>query len=105
MKNSFLFTILFIIINFSCEKDRNGFVDITSEADDKNAVEKFNFYENGKLKKTLEYINVCGKEYLNQGWHFNQSGDTIEKKSHYCKIKIERNFLKQLEKTKVTMNY
>lgn len=57
------------------------------------------------MKKTFEYVNVCGKDYLNESWHFNENGDTIKKKSHFCKIKIEKSVLKPLKESKVTIMY
>ncbi|MCF6133460.1 hypothetical protein [Flavobacterium wongokense] len=105
MKKSVLFTFLLIIINFSCTEKQDEVVDVSSKTDKENGIKKLGFYEKGKLKKTFEYVNVCGKEYVNQGWHFNEKGDTLEQKSHFCKIKIEKNILKPLEESKVTMIY
>ena len=104
MKNFILFTFL-IIITFSCAEKQDEVVDVSSKTDKENGIKKLSFYEKGKLKKTFEYVNVCGKEYVNQGWHFNEKGDTIKTKSHFCKIKIEKSILKPLEESKVTMIY
>ena len=104
MRKSILFTTLLIAL-FSCKNEEEKIVDVSSETEKQNGILKREFYEKEKLKKTLEYVNLCGKDYLNQGWYFKENGDTIENKSHFCKIKIEKNVLKQLEKTKVTMIY
>ena len=106
MKNSILITLLIITtLNFSCKNESKKIVDVSSKVDKLNGVTKKEFYENGKLKKTLEYVNVCGKEYLNQGWYFNDKQDTIKNKGNAYKIKIEKNILKPLEESKVTMVY
>jgi len=78
---------------------------VSSKSDIQNNIKKRNFYRDGKLKKTLEYVNVCEKEYLNQGWYFNENRDTIEKKTHFCKIKIHKKSLKPEELSKVSMTY
>lgn len=105
MKNSTLLTFLIIVINFSCGEKQDEIVDVSSKVDKENGVKKMSFYEKGKLQKTFEYVNVCGKDYVNEGWYFNKNGDTIETKSHFYKIKIEKKILKPLEESKVTMIY
>jgi hypothetical protein len=94
-----------ILINFSCEKEKNGVVDVTTKADKENGIKRLSFYEKGTLNKTLEYVNLCGKDYLNQGWYFSAKGDTVASKSHFCKIDIDKHVLKQLEKVKIRMTY
>jgi hypothetical protein len=52
---------------------------------------KWNFFNDKLIKtKTLEYINLCGTQYLNQGWHYDSKGDTIKIKSNFLKIKINQ---------------
>ncbi len=52
---------------------------------------KWKFYKNnGRIDKVIEYINLCGKQYVNQGWYFNNNGDTINNRSNYFKL-IKKN--------------
>ncbi|MET0946671.1 MAG: hypothetical protein ABWY22_14785, partial [Flavobacterium sp.] len=55
---------------------------------------KWKFYkENGNLDKIIEYIDLCGEQYMNQGWYFKDNGDTLYKNSNFVSIKIsEGNF-------------
>lgn len=67
---------------------------------------KYKFYnKNGELDKELEYINLCGKKYLNQGWYFNKNLDTSYDKSNYYKIFVERNVLKPSERSRIIIKY
>ena len=34
------------------------------------------FKKNGNLDKVVEYVNVCGNQYTNQGWYF-ENGKTL----------------------------
>ena len=67
---------------------------------------KWKFYkENGKLDKILEYIDLCDKEYLNQGWYFNENGDTIFDKSNFVNIKIDKDNFKVHKLYPIVFNY
>ncbi|WP_291100853.1 MULTISPECIES: toxin-antitoxin system YwqK family antitoxin [unclassified Flavobacterium] len=37
------------------------------------------YYENGKLKMIIEFMDLCGKQYTNQGWNFDKKGNSIKK--------------------------
>ncbi len=102
--------ILYLIVVFifcSCKQEtKDKRVNITTKEEKEKGVLKYNFYrQNGDLDKTLEYINLCGKNYLNQGWYFKNNTDTIFERSHYYKIFVEKKTLKTMETTKITMFY
>jgi hypothetical protein len=101
-----IYVLIYLII-FSCKNDKKETIkDITTLIEKKEGISKLNFYNNkNELLKTLEYIDLCGKKYLNQGWYFNKNHDTIYKKSNFFKIKIEKNVLKENEKTKINIFY
>jgi len=72
----------------------------------KKMVGKWKFYnEDGRLDKIIEYIDVCGKQYLNQGWYFSQNGDTIFDKSNFVNIKIDRGNFKIHKRYPIVFNY
>lgn len=38
---------------------------------------KWKFYKDKKLYKVMQYVNINGMQYLNQGWFFDKLGDTL----------------------------
>ena len=60
------------------------------------------FKKNGNLDKVIEYVNVCGKQYTNQGWFFKNGKDTIKEFGNYYRIKIPK-FAKQNQVFKFTI--
>lgn len=104
-KKLYLFFLIFTFI--SCNRNKaNTCVDISNKEEKNKGITKISYYnDNGELEKTLEYINLCGKKYLNQGWYFDEKGDTLLDKSHFFKIKVEKKVLKIREQTTVTINY
>lgn len=46
----------------------------------------WNYYKNNKKHKVIQYIDLCGEQYNNQGWAFNNQGKLISKGSNYYKI-------------------
>lgn len=39
---------------------------------------KWKYYKNKRLEKVLQYKNINGTQYLNQGWFFDNNGDSIK---------------------------
>ena len=67
---------------------------------------KWKYYrENGSLDKIIEYINLCGQQYVNQGWYFKENGDTIFRNSNYVNIKIDNGNFKINEKHEFKFDY
>ncbi|MQP23995.1 DUF3822 family protein [Flavobacterium sp. LMO8] len=94
-----------MISNLSCKDESEKIIDISTKTEKQNGIIKRSFYKKGKLEKTLEYVNICGKEYLNQGWYFNEKRDTIKSKGNSYEIKIEKSILNPLEESKITFFY
>ena len=45
---------------------------------------KWKYYKfTGKIEKIIEFIDLCGKQYTNQGWYFDDKGDTLKKYGNY----------------------
>lgn len=61
----------------------------------------FLYREDGTLSEVLEYIDLDGKEYLNQGWHFDKKEDTIPNKGNYLKFKFSKDTVHLYEPIKV----
>ena len=54
-------------------------------------VGKWKYFSTGKeISKILEYVNLCDKQYLNQGWYFDKVGDTINNKGNWLEIKYKK---------------
>ncbi len=62
------------------------------------------FKKNGNLDKVVEYVNVCGKQYTNQGWYFENGKDTIKEFGNYYSVKIPKH-VKQNKLLKLTIYY
>lgn len=101
-----IFYIFIFFLLLSCKQDKKIFIkEITSIKEKREGIKKYNFYENDKLIKTLQYIDLCGKKYLNQGWYYNDRGDTIDKGSNYFKVSVSENLLKEYDSTKIAFFY
>lgn len=67
---------------------------------------KWKFYkENGKLDKIVEYINLCGNQYTNQGWYFDKKGDTLREYGNYFEIKWSPKIIKKNQVVCLQMTY
>lgn len=100
--------ILFSLFIFnSCQKGNdNNVVEISTNEQQLKGIKMYNFYRNdGSLEKTLEYINLCGKQYLNQGFYFNKSKDTLFDKSNFYELNVEKHTLNINETSKITIKY
>lgn len=75
----------------------NGFSEFVGFNESQNIISKgkykdniqigiWNYYNEGKLNRSSEFINIRGESYLNQDWYFNSNGDTI--KGDYMKHKL-----------------
>lgn len=60
---------------------------------------KWKYYDgNGKLKEIFEYLDICGKQYTNQGWCFDIKGNLIKK------FKYEHNYILTMQKKNYKVN-
>lgn len=76
---------------FTIKKFKNNFIESIGEstAQAKNiGVWKY-YNQKGKLIKKQEFINLCGKEYLNQSWEFD-NGKMINDKGNHYKILLKK---------------
>lgn len=46
------------------------------------------FKADGNLDKVIEYVDVCGSQYTNQGWYFKNGKDTLKNLGNYYNFKI-----------------
>ena len=60
-------------------------------------VGKWKFYTNNKISSEIEYINLCNKEYLNQGLFYNTQGKIIKEKSNYFQLSNKKKSYKRNE--------
>jgi antitoxin component YwqK of YwqJK toxin-antitoxin module len=67
---------------------------------------KWNYFNKfSKKEKVLEYINLCGSQYLNQGWYFNKDGDTIKERSNYLTVRLDKSILKRNDTINLFFEY
>ena len=66
---------------------------------------KWNFYKNEKISKTVEYIDLCGVEYLNQGWIYDDNGKLDLKESNFIEISSLKKSYKTDEPIMIKMKY
>ncbi|WP_306353315.1 hypothetical protein [Flavobacterium sp. '19STA2R22 D10 B1'] len=98
------YLLLLMLCVSSCKEDKNDDIQNISDAKIKNG--KYKFYKkNGELDKVLEYINLCGTQYLNQGWYFKNNMDTLFGKSNFYKISVEKSILKSDENSRIIIKY
>ena len=84
----------------------DGILESEGKYINKNAIGKWRYYKkNGNLNKINEYINLCGDSYLNQGWYFDDKGDTIKKYGNYYEIKYFPKRIKKNEKVLFQVTY
>ena len=46
----------------------------------------WNYYKNNKKYKVIQFINLCGEQYSNQGWVFNDKDNLVSKGSNFFRI-------------------
>jgi len=81
-------------------KQREGFT-----LRDGNRIGKWSLYkQDGKLSEVLQYINLGGEEYLNQGWHFDKKEDTIVGKGNYLEFRLSKDTVDMYEPVKILVN-
>ena len=105
MKKSVFLFILFVTI--SCQKEkRSAVVEISTNEQKMKGIKMYNFYrDDGSLEKTLEYINLCGEEYLNQGIYYDTNKDTVFEKSNFYQLNVNKNILKISDSSKIRIKY
>ena len=53
------------------------------------------FYRNNKvISQKLEYLNIAGVEYVNQGWYYDKQGKELENSGNYIKIETKNDTVK-----------
>ncbi len=67
---------------------------------------KWKYYtKNGSIDKIFEYINLNGKQFTNQGWYFDEKGDTIKDFGNYFSFEISPATVKINEIMKIKFKY
>lgn len=66
---------------------------------------KWNFYKDNKISNVVEYIDLCGVEYLNQGWFYDNKGNLDLKRSHFIEILDLKKIYKANEPIKFKIKY
>ena len=71
-----------------------------------NQLGEWKYYrQNGKLEKIIEYVNLCGHQYTNQGWYFDENGKFDSGKGNYFEIfKLKKTYKKD-ELIVITIKY
>jgi hypothetical protein len=66
---------------------------------------KWEFYKNGKISKIIEYIDLCGIEYLNQGWVYDDNGKLNLNESNFVEISNLKKIYRIDEPIMIKMKY
>lgn len=56
--------------------------------------EWFFYHKNGIVSQKIEYLNIGNKEYVNQGWYYNEDGKEIEDSGNYITIETKSDTVK-----------
>ena len=78
----------------------NGKIYASGNSYNKNKLGKWNFYKENKPSKTIEFINLCGKQYTNQGWDYLN-----KEKSNFYEIKGLKSMYKRNENIFAQIDY
>lgn len=54
----------------------------------------FFYHKNGVVSQKIEYFNIAGKEYVNQGWYYNEQGKELEDSGNYITIETQKDTVK-----------
>lgn len=69
-------------------------------------INKWKYYNNkGRLEKVFEYKIIKGQQYTNQGWVFDNQGDTIAHRSNYYTLRPYKNQIKVGDTLFLTFTY
>jgi hypothetical protein len=80
------------------KKFENGKLSFEGKFFKNNKVDQWRFFDSdGRLEKVFEYIDLCGTIYTNQGWYFDNRGDTLKDKSNFIKFLNFREKIKEKE--------
>ena len=66
---------------------------------------KWKYYDDNKVTNIVEYLNVCGTEYTNQGWFYDKHSRITKKGSNYYTLKMIKRKYKIGEKIDVEIIY
>jgi antitoxin component YwqK of YwqJK toxin-antitoxin module len=61
--------------------------------------------KDGSLDKVFEYVNLQGKQYTNQGWHFDEKGDTIKEFGNFFSYKFSDEIIYKNKPFKIYFKY
>lgn len=64
------------------------------------------FYDSkGKIRKIVEFKNICGKEYPNQEWNYDENENLINQRSNYYIYKFKNVKFKAKESNELIIKY
>lgn len=77
-----------------CKTFKKNILESSGEAFKNRKIGYWNYYNvKGIIFKKQEFINLCGKHYMNQSWEYNDSNQIIKDKgNHYQIILKERKY-------------
>lgn len=74
--------------SFYVKNFQNGKISSEGIISDSMKLGTWKYYKNEVLEKKFQYKVISNKQYSNQGWVFNEKGDTLKSKSNYYKLII-----------------
>jgi hypothetical protein len=97
--------LLLSILFLSCTENKQTEIEVTSVKEKKEGKKVFEYYNDDVLEKKLEYINLCNKLYLNQGWYYNKKKELDFERSNFFQATIGKTKLKVNDTTLVKFYY
>lgn len=74
-----------------CKTFKNNFLESSGEAFQNRKIGYWNYYNrNGKIFKKQEFINLCGKHYINQSWEYDDKNQIIKDRGNHYEIILKR---------------
>ena len=83
-------------------------IGVSSEGNTLNKIKigKWKYYDSKKrIRKIVEFKNICGEEYPNQEWNYNDQGDLKMSISTYYKYKFKSQMFKKGETNILMISY
>ncbi|MHC0443881.1 hypothetical protein ACWA1F_00635 [Flavobacterium sp. 3-218] len=89
-----------------CKTFKNNTLESSGEAFKTRKIGYWNYYnEDGRIIKKQQFINLCGKHYVNQSWEYDKNNSIIKNKGNYYKVILEKKEYSVGEKIDIKIIY
>lgn len=89
-----------------CKTFKNNILESSGEALQSRKIGIWDYYDiNGNVTKKQEFINLCGKHYINQSWEYDTKKQIIITKGNHYQIFLEKKEYLVNEKINIKIIY